>query len=193
VGTLWDPTVHCLRSGQQIPKCILVKSLVDMYNSKHPCTWDESLPYVQHSYNRALHSSIGHNPFQVGLGFQPLCPIDVAIPFAVTQADSLMSSLKLTRLTTSLSTFNTSTSRSMTYWTKPMLSTSSGMINIGCHTSSRWATKFGYICRRSTLLGPHRKLHPLFDMGHTPSPRLWETIPLSSTFHHSLVCTQCSM
>jgi hypothetical protein len=33
-------------------------------------------------------SSTSHNPFQVGLGFQPLGPIDVAIPFAVTSADS---------------------------------------------------------------------------------------------------------
>jgi len=39
-----------------------------MYNSKHPHTWDDSLPYVQHSYNRSLGSSIGHNPFQVWLG-----------------------------------------------------------------------------------------------------------------------------
>jgi hypothetical protein len=59
-----------------------------MYNSKNPCTWDESLPYVQHSYNRALHSSTSHSPFQVGLGFQPLYPIDVAIPFASTWANS---------------------------------------------------------------------------------------------------------
>ena len=29
---------------------------LEMYNSKHPRTWDESLPYVQHNYNRALHS-----------------------------------------------------------------------------------------------------------------------------------------
>jgi hypothetical protein len=56
-----------------------------MYNSKHPRTWDESLPYVQHSYNRALHSSTGHSPFQVGLGFQPLGPIDVALPLATAQ------------------------------------------------------------------------------------------------------------
>jgi hypothetical protein len=59
-----------------------------MYNSKHPSTWDEILPYVQHSYNRALHSSIGHNPFQVGLGFQPLGPIDVALPLVVTLTNS---------------------------------------------------------------------------------------------------------
>ena len=48
----------------------------------------ESLPYVQHSYNQALHISTSHSPFQVGLGFYPLCPIDVAMPFAATQADS---------------------------------------------------------------------------------------------------------
>ena len=59
-----------------------------MYNSKHPRTLDESLPYVQHSYNRALHSSTGRSPFQVGLGFQPLCPIDVAMPHATTQTKS---------------------------------------------------------------------------------------------------------
>ena len=62
--------------------------ILHMHNSKHPCTWDESLPYVKHIYNQALHSSTDHNPFQVGLGFQPLCPIDVAIPFAATHVDS---------------------------------------------------------------------------------------------------------
>jgi hypothetical protein len=56
-----------------------------MYNSNHPCTQDESLPYVKHSYNWTLHISIDHIPFQGGLRFQPLCPIDVAIPFAATQ------------------------------------------------------------------------------------------------------------
>jgi hypothetical protein len=59
-----------------------------MYNSNHPCTWDKSLPYVQHSYNQALHSSTDHNPFQVGLGLQPLGPIDFALPLAVTSTDS---------------------------------------------------------------------------------------------------------
>ena len=66
----------------------MIVHILRMYNSKHPRTWDESLPYVQHSYNRALHSSTNHNPFQVGLGFQPLCPIDIAMSFAATQADS---------------------------------------------------------------------------------------------------------
>jgi hypothetical protein len=58
-----------------------------MYKSKHPHTWDESLPYVQHSYNLALQISTDHSPFQVSLGFHPLCPIDVDMPFAATQVD----------------------------------------------------------------------------------------------------------
>ena len=66
----------------------MIVHILRMYNSKHPRTWAESLPCVQHSYNRPLHSSTNHSPFQVGLGFQPLCPIDVAMPFAATQADS---------------------------------------------------------------------------------------------------------
>jgi hypothetical protein len=59
-----------------------------MYNPKHPHTWDDSLPYVQHIYNIAIHNSTGHNSFQAGLGFQPLGPIDVALPFSSIQAKS---------------------------------------------------------------------------------------------------------
>ena len=51
-------------------------------------TWDDNFPYFQHNYNRALHSSTNHSPFQVGLGFQPLGPIDVALPLETTQIDS---------------------------------------------------------------------------------------------------------
>jgi len=79
---------HPQTDGQTEVVNRMIVHILHMYNSKHPRTWDESLPYVQHSYNRALHSSTNHSPFQVGLGFQPLCPIDVAMPFAATQADS---------------------------------------------------------------------------------------------------------
>jgi hypothetical protein len=66
----------------------MIVHILRMYNSKHPLTWNGSLPYVQHSYNRSLHSSIGHNHFQVGLGFHPLCPMDVALPLETTSSDS---------------------------------------------------------------------------------------------------------
>jgi hypothetical protein len=81
-------TFHPYTDGQTEVVNRMIVHILCMYNSKNPLTWDDSLPYVQHSYNQALHSSTGHNPFQVGLGFQPLGPIDVALPLAVTSTDS---------------------------------------------------------------------------------------------------------
>jgi hypothetical protein len=66
----------------------MIVHIMHMYNSKHQCTWDESLPYVHHSYNMALHSSTNYSPFQVGLGIQPMGPNDVALPLSTTQTDS---------------------------------------------------------------------------------------------------------
>ena len=37
--------------------------ILRIYNSKHPCTRDDNLRYVQHNYNKAIHSPTGHNLF----------------------------------------------------------------------------------------------------------------------------------
>jgi hypothetical protein len=166
--------------------------IMHMYNSKHPHTWDESLPYVQHSYNRALHSSTGQSPFQVGLGFQPLGPIDVALPLAITSVNSSPAPTEADKATHSLSGSNTSFNRFRISYIIPMTSTSNAIINIGCHISFRWATKFGCICRKNALPDPIGSFtHSI--MVRTPSPRSWVIILLSSTFLLSLACTQCSM
>jgi hypothetical protein len=83
---LTKPTAfHPQTDGQTEVVNGMIVHILRMYNSKHPRKWDKSLPYVQHNYNRDLHSSIGHNSFQVGLGFQPLGPIDVALLLATAQ------------------------------------------------------------------------------------------------------------
>ena len=47
------------------------------YNQKHPKTWDENLIYIQHSYNRGVHTSTGKSHFQTYFrDFQP-SPLDV--------------------------------------------------------------------------------------------------------------------
>jgi hypothetical protein len=79
---------HPQTNGQKKVVNQMIVHILHMYNYKHPRTWDESLPYVYHNYNKAIHSSNGHSPFQVGLGSQPLGPIDVALPLATTQIDS---------------------------------------------------------------------------------------------------------
>eukprot|EP00253_Pinus_taeda_P015192 PITA_15192 len=68
--TIKSTAFHPQIDGQTEVVNRMIIHILCMYNSKHPRTWDESLPHVQYSYNRALHSLIGHNPFQVPHKFQ---------------------------------------------------------------------------------------------------------------------------
>jgi hypothetical protein len=81
-------TFHPQTNGQIEVVDQMIVHIMHMYNSKNPLTSNESLPYVYHSYNRSLHSSTDHIPFQVLLGLQPLGSMDVALPLAPTLTDS---------------------------------------------------------------------------------------------------------
>jgi hypothetical protein len=50
--------------------------LLRVKNEKHPKTWDENLIYIQHSYNRAVHTSTGKSPFETCFGYFPRSPLD---------------------------------------------------------------------------------------------------------------------
>jgi hypothetical protein len=169
-------TFHPQTDGQIEVVNRMIVHILHMYNSKHPCTWDESLPYVQHSYNRSLHNSIGHNPFQVCLGFQPLAPIDVALPIpsSLTESSHAQTEVK-TEKPNSLNGSNTSNNRFMISWRRPMPSISNDMTNIGFLTSFRLVTRCGCICRKSASQAPTGSLDHS-DMGLTPSQRLWVTM-----------------
>ena len=52
----------------EVVNCMVVQ-LLCMYNHKHRRTWDDNLPYIQHSYNCAQHSSTGKSPFDICCGF----------------------------------------------------------------------------------------------------------------------------
>jgi hypothetical protein len=45
---------------------ILVQ-LLRGYNQKHVNIWDENIIYIQHSYNRAVHTSTGKSPFALDI------------------------------------------------------------------------------------------------------------------------------
>ncbi|KAI5313567.1 hypothetical protein L3X38_042743 [Prunus dulcis] len=55
------------------------------YNSKHPRTWDASLPYLQFAFNRAIHSSTLKSPFKVCLGYLRSSLFDMAFSVADKQ------------------------------------------------------------------------------------------------------------
>jgi hypothetical protein len=112
-------------------------------------------------------------------------------PLRSPRPTHLLLQLKLTKPLGSLRGSSTSANRFRISYRSPMTSTSNAMINIGCHISFRWATKFGCTCRKNALQDPIGSFtHSI--MGCTPSPRLWGIILLSSTFLLSLACTQCS-
>jgi hypothetical protein len=47
------------------------------YNQNHLKTCDENLIYIQHSYNRSIHTSSGKSPFANCFGYFPPSPFDV--------------------------------------------------------------------------------------------------------------------
>jgi hypothetical protein len=56
---------------------LTVVILIRGYCSKHPNLWDEQIPYVQHVYNRYLHSSTQISPFETCFGYLPKVPLDL--------------------------------------------------------------------------------------------------------------------
>jgi hypothetical protein len=113
-------------------------------------------------------------------------------PLRSPRPTHLLLQLKPTKPPGSMSGSNTSVNKFRISYRSPMTSTSSPMINIGCHISFRWVTKFGCTCKKNALQYPIGSFsHSI--MGRKPSLRLWVIILLSSTFLLSLACTQCSM
>jgi hypothetical protein len=186
---LTKPTAfHPQKDGQTEVVNRMIVHIFRMYNSKHPCTWDESLSYVQHSYNRALHSSTNHIPFQVGLGFQPLGPIYVALPLEVTLTDSSPAPTEANKATHFIEQI-----QHICQQVQDILQKSNDKYK-QFHDQHRVPHKFQVgdkvwlHLQKEHLTGPHQKLRTLF-YGMYAIPRLWGIILLSSTFLLSLACT----
>ena len=151
--------------------------------------WESPLFY--HSYNRVLHSPIDHIPFHVGLGFQPLGPIDVALPLAVISADSYPAPTEAKKANWFIGKIHY-----IHQQVQDILQMSNDKYK-QCHDQHRVPHKFqvGDIVwlhlQKECLTRPHRSFTH-YVMGRTPSPRLWLIILLSSTFLLSLAYIQCS-
>jgi hypothetical protein len=103
-----------------------------------------------------------------------------------------MLKLNPTKVPGSLRIYNTSVNRFRIFYISPMRCTIKAMINTECHTSFRWEIKFGCTCIKNALQVAI-KIFTHSSMDLIPSPRLWVTIILSSTFPPSLSFTQCLM
>jgi hypothetical protein len=127
-------------------------------------------------------------PFRWGWDFNHWVPWMLHYPLRPPRKTRRMLQLELKKPHSSLNGSITSSNRFMIFYRSPIPSTSSAMINTGCHTSFRWETKFGCTCRNNALQGLIESfIHSVMEP--TPSPRLWVTMILSSTFSPYLAFT----
>jgi hypothetical protein len=127
-------------------------------------------------------------PFRWGWDFNHWVPWMLQYPLWPPRQTHRMLQLELTKPPGLLSGSNTSTTRFKIFYRSPIPSTSRAMINIECHTSFKWETKFGCTYRNNVLQGLIESFfHSIMDL--TPSPMLWVTMLSSSTFPPSLACT----
>jgi hypothetical protein len=132
------------------------------------------------------------SPFRWGWDFNHWVPWMLHYPLRPPKQTHHMLQLELTKSPGSLSGSIKSTNRFKTFYRSPMPGTSNAMTNTGCHTSFKCETKIGCTCRNNALHGLIEKfVHSIMDP--ISSPRMWVTMVLSSTFPHSLACTQYSM
>jgi hypothetical protein len=99
-------------------------------------------------------------PFRWGWDFNHWVPCMLHYPLGPPRKTHCMLQVKLTKPPCSLSGSNTFTNSFKIFYRSPITSTRNTMINIRCHTSLRWETKFGCTCRKKSLQGLIRKIHP---------------------------------
>ena len=71
-------TYHLQIYGQTEVVNRTLSSLLRTVVNKNMKNWDECLAYVEFAYNRSIHSTTKHSPFEVVYGFNPITPLDLA-------------------------------------------------------------------------------------------------------------------
>jgi hypothetical protein len=114
----------------------MLVQLLRGYNNKHPKTWDEHIVYIQHSYNRALHSSTNKSPFETCFGYLPPSPFDIVYGQQKEEARTTRRRTKGKHICGQDQAYTSKGSRAAQE--EPTSCTNPGMINIGRIISSCW-------------------------------------------------------
>ena len=70
---LFSTTCHPQTNGQTEVVNRTLGQLLRAIIPKNLKSWDEILPHVEFAYNRTVHTSTRHSPFEIVYGFNPLC------------------------------------------------------------------------------------------------------------------------
>jgi hypothetical protein len=74
---LFSTTCHPQTDGQTEVVNRTLSTLLRAVLKKNLQLWEDSLPHVDFTYNRAVHSTTKFSPFEIVYGFKPAAPIDL--------------------------------------------------------------------------------------------------------------------
>ncbi|OMO90520.1 reverse transcriptase [Corchorus capsularis] len=81
---LFSITCHPQTDGQTEVVNRTLSTLLRALIKENIRTWEDCLPHVEFAYNRSIHSTTGHSPFETVYGFNPLTPLDLlSLPLSV--------------------------------------------------------------------------------------------------------------
>lgn len=67
---------------------------LQIYSYIHPRIWDDSLPYIHHSYNVLVYHSIRVTPFMAYMGFLSKSPLDLHLTILSSTSLNFTSTFK---------------------------------------------------------------------------------------------------
>ena len=85
---LFSTTCHPQTDGQTEVVNRTLTQLLRTVIQKNLKTWEDCLPFIEFAYNRSMHTTTSHSPFEVVYGFNPLTPLDL-MPLPVDVRSSL--------------------------------------------------------------------------------------------------------
>ena len=83
---LYSTTCHPQTDGQTEVVNRTLSILLRAIIQKNLKNWEECLPHVEFAYNRSVHATTNHSPFEVVYGFNPLTPMDL-LPLPLEKAN----------------------------------------------------------------------------------------------------------
>jgi len=74
---LFSTTCHPQSDGQTEVVNRTLGATLRALVGKNLANWEDCLPFIEFSYNRAIHSSTGYSTFEIVYGFNPLTVVDL--------------------------------------------------------------------------------------------------------------------